>query len=224
MRGESKVRPAFSIFLLVLATLCLAGCPSMWQTATSEESPSAEKLFKTAQEDFEKKDYAKAVQEYERLKSAYPEFKDMPRVYLRIADSFFEQKSYENAIARYLQFVELYPADKDVNRAHFQIGMAYFNQIRSMDLDNRVVKQAAEAFKSLSDNSDAGEWATKAAEKYKECMGKLAEKELYKARSYISTGNYKAARLAAKRVLEEYAKTGHDDEADALLKKIKGKE
>lgn len=223
MRGESKVRRAFSTLLVLLGFLLIAGCPSIWQPTTVEESPSAEALFKAAEEHFEKKDYAKAIEAYERLKSAYPEFKDMPKVYLKIADSFFNQKSYENAVARYLQFLELYPSGKDVNRAHYQIAMAYFNQIKGVDLDNRVVKQAAEAFKSLADNAEGGEWAKKAAEKYKECMGKLAEKELYKARNYISTGNYKAARLAAQRVLENYSKSGHDEEADALLKKIKGK-
>ncbi len=217
------MRRAFSIFVLVLAAMLLTGCPSIWQTTTADESPSPEKLFKTAEEHFEKKDYATAIEVFERLKSAHPEFKDMPQVYMKIADSFFNQKSYENAIARYLQFLELYPAGKEVNRAHFQIAMAYFNQIKGVDLDSRAVRQAAEAFKSLADNTEAGEWAEKAAEKYKECLGKLAERELYTARSYISLGNYKAARLAAKRVLEKYAKSGHDEEADALLKKIKGK-
>lgn len=217
------MRRAFSTFLIVLAAVVLTGCPSIWQPTTTSEPPSPDQLFKTAEEHFQKKDYAKAIEVFERLKSAHPEFKEMPEVYMKIADSFFNQKSYENAIARYLQFLELYPAAKDINRAHFQIAMAYFNQIKGVDLDNRAVKQAAEAFKTLAENPEAGEWAKKAAEKYKECLGKLAEKELYKAGNYISTGNYKAARLAAKRVLEDYAKSGHDEEAEALLKKIKGK-
>ena len=63
----------------------------------------------------------------------------------------------------------------------------------------------------------------KAEEKTRECERKLAEKELYKARSYISLGNYKAARLATQRVLDQYPKLGLDDEAKKLLERIKNK-
>lgn len=217
------MRRAYTTLLLLAAVLFLAGCPSIWQPTAPEESPSAETLFKKAEDQFAKKDYAGAIESYERLSSAYPEFDKMSQVHMRIADSYFNQKSYENATARYLQFLDLYPADKQVNRARFQIAMAYFNQIKGIDRDGRALDQATDAFKSLADNAEAGEWAKKAGEKYKECVGKLAERELYKAAGYISLGKYKAARLAAKRVLEKYSKSGRDAEAEALLKKIKGK-
>jgi hypothetical protein len=47
--------------------------------------------------------------------------------------------------------------------------------------------------------------------------------ELYKARNYISTGQYKSARIAAQRVLDEYAKLGLDKEASDIIGKVKGK-
>ena len=211
-------------FLLVaLLAILLSGCPSWWSSDVKEKNPTPEELFSQGQDKIKQKKYEEGVNILERLKSAYPEFKQMPKVYLVIADSFYDQNSYDKAIARYLQFLELYPGDKEASRARYQIGMAYFKQIKGTDLDNTVVKQAIKAFKAVSEASDPGEWGKKAEEKTRECERKLAEKELYKARSYISLGNYKAARLATQRVLDQYPKLGLDDEAKKLLERIKNK-
>ena len=147
----------------------------------------------------------------------------MPEVYLKIADALFDEKSYDKAIAPYQQFIDLYPGNKEVSRAKFNIGMAYFDQIKNADVDNSVVQTATSAFKALADSPNAGEWAKKAEEKYNECRKKLAEKEMYKAHTMLTVGNYQAARLAAKRVLDEYPKLGYDSDASDLIKSIKGK-
>jgi outer membrane protein assembly factor BamD len=206
-----------------LAVIFLAGCPTLWQTEAVEESASPDKLFSAAEESFDKKDYFRAIELYERLKSAHPDFKKMPEVYLKIADAFYNQKSYENAISRYLQFLDLYPNHESGPRAKYQIGMSYFDQYQGVDKDSRVILQAEEAFKALSNDHNAGEYTKKAEEKFKECRGKLAEKELYKAQTYYNIGKYDAARSAAKRVIEEFPKSGQQEEAQALLKKMEGK-
>jgi len=211
-----------SIFLLCIIGL-LAGCPAIWKADEPDKPASAEQLYKAAEEFFEKKEYSKAIENYERLKSAYPDFKDIPKVYMKIADAFYNDGAYEKAAARYQQFVELYPGHEDVPKAKFNIAMCSFKQIKNTDLDTRIVQRAAELFKALADDPNAGDWAKKAEEKYQECRKKLAEKELYKAKTYISMGNYNAARHAARRVLEEYPKFGFDKEVNEIINKIKNK-
>lgn len=217
------MRRNLSLILVVLIAVLSAGCPLLWKTDMVEKDAGPDKLFKAAEEQFQQKQYADAIDLYKRVKSGYPDFKKMPDVYLKIADALFNQKSYDEAIARYQQFMDLYPGNKEVPRAKFNIGMAYFDQIKNTDLDNSVVQSATKEFKALADNSDAGEWAKKAEEKYNECRKKLAEKEMYKARTELTVGRYQAARLAAKRVLDEYPKLGYDSDAAALIKSIKGK-
>jgi outer membrane protein assembly factor BamD len=217
------VRRKLSVILVTFIAVLAAGCPSLWHTEVVEKDPGPDKLFQAAEDQFQKKQYGEAVDLYERLKSGYPDFKKMPEVYSKIADALFDEKSYDKASARYQQFIELYPGDKRVPRAKFNIGMCYFNQIKNMDLDNSVVQRAAQEFKALADDTNAGEWAKKAEEKYNECRKKLAEKEMYKARTMLTVHNYQAARLAAKRVLDEYPKLGYDSDAAELIKSIKGK-
>ncbi len=217
------VRHIFSVFVIIVAALLCTACPPIWNTETSGKSVGADELYKAAEADFQKKNYKQAIETYERLKSAYPDFEQIPEVYLKIADSFFDQGAYEKAISRYMQFTELYPGHKEIPRAKFQVALAYFNQIKNTDLDSTVVQRAAKSFKTLMDDPNAEDYAKKAEEKYKECQKKLAEKEIYKARTYVNMERYEAARLAAQRVLNEYPKTGFDEEAKQLIDKIKSK-
>jgi outer membrane protein assembly factor BamD len=221
--GIPTVKRGASVIALICLVLLVTGCPIIRNTDGSEKAASADELFKIAEEHFQKKDYVEAVDAYERLMSAYPDFKDAPEVYLKIGDAFFNNGSYDKAIARYRQFVELYPAHKEVPRAKFQIAMGSFNQIKSIDRDSSIIQTAADDFKKLADDPNGGEWSKKAEEKYRRCLQKLGQKELYKARTYISTSNYPAARAAVRRVLDEYSKLGLDDEANELLKKIKNR-
>ncbi|MGB9616022.1 MAG: outer membrane protein assembly factor BamD [Desulfomonilaceae bacterium] len=209
--------------LLILVVICLSGCPSLWNTAATEKNVTPDEMFARAEKLIKEKNYDDAIETLERLKSAHPDYSKIEEVYLKIADAAFEKGSYENAASKYYQFMELYPASKQVPRAKFNVAMCYFKQIKGTDLDNRVIQQAVDAFKTVADDPNAGEWAKKAEEKIRECRRKLAEKELYKAKTYISVGNYKAARVAAQRVLDEYAKVGLDEDAQKLLKSIKNK-
>jgi outer membrane protein assembly factor BamD len=222
-RGSHAVRRKLSLILITFIAVLAAGCPSLWKTDMVEKDPGPDKLFKAAEDHFQKKQYAQAVRGYEALKSGHPDFEKMPEVYLKIADALYDEKSYGKAMAGYHDFIDHYPGNKEVPRAKFNIGMAYFNQIKNTDLDSSVIQRAEAEFKALSENSNAGEWAKKAEEKYKECRKKLAEKEMYKARTMLDVKNYQAARLAAKRVLDEYPKLGYDNDASELIKSIKGK-
>jgi len=217
------VIPRVYIAALSLSVLFLAGCPSVWQSKTATSDSGPEELFKAAQKSFDNKRYSEAGELFQRLKSAHPDFEKMPEVYLRIADAFFNDGKYEEAISRYRQFSELYPNHQDRFRAKYMRGMAFFNQIKGADLDNTVVKRAEDAFKEIMDDSEAGEWATKAKEKYSECRRRLAEKELYKARTAVSMSQYKAARLAAQRVIDDFSELPQVKEAKKILDGLKGR-
>ena len=210
-------------FFTMVATLCVicAGCQAPFQTVKTEKLDSPEKKFQAAEDLCNKKNYVQAMELYDDVKSAYPEFKEMPKVYVKIADCLYDDKRYDKSIGRYFQFVELYPNDKEVPRAKYNIGMALFSQIKNIDLDSRIIQKTAEAFKTLSDDPNAGEWAKKAEEKYRECRQKLAAKEWDKATTYLSMSNKQAAGKSARRILDEYPELGYDDKANALLKKLK---
>lgn len=207
----------------VLIVMMLAGCPSLWHSDTVVKNASADELYREAEDLYKNKDYSRAVEALERLKSGHPDFKKMAEVHLKIADALFNNGSYDKAIARYSQFAELYPSHKETSRAKYYTALAYFNQIKPTDRDSSAIHGATSAFKALVDDPQAGEWGKKANEKLQECRKKLAEKEWDKVRTYVSMGKYQSARVAAKRVLEVYPKLGFDSQANELLKSLKDK-
>jgi outer membrane protein assembly factor BamD len=206
---------------IIITCICLftAGCPSMFNPDNAEKQPSPEELFEKAEAAYDKKNYDSAIELYERLSSAHPDFEKMPIVYEKIADSLYANNEYGRAIARYRQFIELYPTHEHAARAKYMQAMCYFKQIKRMDLDSRFLVMAEKEFKAIKDDQKSGEWAEKAEEKYLECKKKLCEKELYKARTYYSMGKYTSAKVAGKRVLSECSEVGLEKEADKIIKK-----
>lgn len=217
------MKQSVHIVVAAMMALLLTGCPSLWGSKVSDKPPGPEEMYKDAEARFKDKDYTAAAELYERLKTAHPDFEKIPEVYVKIADAYYESGDYEKATSRYHNYIELHPGHEEVPRAKYQVAMCYFQQMQAKDLDSRATAAAAERFKALRDDPDAGKWAKEASKKYDECRKKLAEKELDKANTYVSMGNYRSARLAAKRVLEEYGKLGLDKEAEDFLKSIKGK-
>jgi len=222
-RGSAMVKRVSKEIAVFLTLLALAGCPSIWQTGTSVDNAPPEEMYRNAQNFFEKKDYTQAAEVLERLKSAHPDFSKKAEVHLKIADAFFNDRSFDKAISRYSQFVELFPTHKEVPRAKYQIALSYFEQIKPTDRDSAALQAATNAFKGLVDDPKAAEWAKKAEEKLQECRKMLASKEWYKAGVYEGNGQYKAARMAAQRVLDEYPKLGFDAQANELIKRLKDK-
>ena len=218
------MKERFSCAALVIVLACAAaGCPSIWQTKTPTAQESAQDLYQKAEDLFAKANHKEAIEVYERLKSGHPEFEKIPEVYLKIADAYLKDQNYENAAARYFQFLELYPKHRESDRAKYMIGMSFFNQIKKLDLDDSMVKRAEGAFKKVIDQAESEQWKKKAEEKYQECRKHLAEKELYKARTMWSMSKYKAARLAAQRVLDEFPNAGLEKEAKEIIEKTKNR-
>lgn len=218
------IKSGFRIGVALLLLVCLGGCPTVWTDTKPPHEATAEDLYKEAENRFKDKKFLDASESYQKLKSAYPDFDKMPAVYVKIGDALYANGDYEKAISRYLQFLELYPKHPYVPRVKYYIAMSYFNQIKKLDLDNAIIQKTADAFKSLAADPTAGEWATKAKEKLEECRKMLAEKEMYKARTYWSMGNYKAAAISAQRVVDEFPNLGLDEEAKDLVKRAKSRQ
>lgn len=205
----------------MMAGACLGGCPSFWNTVQVPKESNAEALYKLAEQQYKDGQFTEAAESYEQLKSGHPEFKEMPSVCVKIGDALYAAGNYDRAISRYLQFLELYPTHRFVPRAKYYVALSYFSQIKKTDLDNALIKRAEQSFGELAADPKGGEWAKKAEEKQRECKRMLAEKEFDKANTYYKMGNYSAARVAAKRVLEEYPKLGFDDQAKDIVDRVK---
>jgi outer membrane protein assembly factor BamD len=215
------VKTVFHIAVLIIVGAFLGGCPSVWNAVQAPKESSADDLYQRAEQEYKNGQFTEAVESYERLKSGHPEFKKMPTVCVKIGDGLYAAGDYDRAISRYQQFLELYPTHRFVPRVKYYIALSYFSQIKKTDLDNALIKRAEQCFAELAADPKGGDWAKKAEEKQRDCKRMLAEKEFDKAHTYYKMGNYAAARVAAKRVLEEYPNLGFDDQAKNIVDRVK---
>jgi outer membrane protein assembly factor BamD len=185
-----------------------------------EKTPDADALFNKAVGLYQDHEYEEAIHFFESLKSAYPTFEKMPLVQMRIADSYYRMGEYPKAMAEYRQFITLYPRNANVARAKYMIGMSYYKRKKTIDRDDSVVRRAADVFSQVVKEHGDSQVGKEAEERLLDCRKRLAEKELYKAEVYISMGKYKAAEIAAQRILDDYPGLGFDDDAKAILKSL----
>jgi outer membrane protein assembly factor BamD len=214
-------RRLFLVLIMLIVALPSSGCISIFNTDKPETAPTAEEMFEGAEKQFKDGDYVEAINTYEKLKSAHPEFEKIPLVHLRIGDALFKSKEYDKAAADYTRFVTLHPNDPNVPRARYMTATCHYMQRMSLDRDNTALRHAAMRFKEVMDQYKGTKYGDLAEEKYNECRKELAAKELYNARTYVNMKKYKAARIVARRILEEYGNLGYDDEAKEIIEDVK---
>lgn len=86
----------------------------------SKEAPAGE-LWEDAQAYFNSKKYTDAILKYEELKTKFPDYKDLSKVYLQQARSFSELKKNKEAKLFYNKVKELYPKSKEAKEAESEI-------------------------------------------------------------------------------------------------------
>lgn len=211
-----------ALILISIVFLTATGCKTLFPTVKSSADMTAQEKYERAQELKKDGELRQAVVALERLESAHPDFEKIPQVQLEVAQIWFDMEEYDRAISEFKRFINYNPTHEDAGKAKYMVALAYFNQIKPTDRDDTMVIRAAEEFKAVVDDPAAGDYRDEAREKLLECRRKLADKELYKARTYLTLGKDKAARIAAQRVLDVYPEVGREDEAKAIIKKSKG--
>jgi outer membrane protein assembly factor BamD len=188
---------------LALILVC-SGC-SLFK---AKESESAEELARKGMRQFNKNNYSRALEYFEKLRDWYPFSKFAILAELKIADSHYRLEEWEDAIFAYEEFVELHPRNEAIPYVLYQIGRCYFDRMDTIDRDQSVTRKALEMFKRLNGKYPDNSYALKAEKHINKCLKSLAGHELYVGRFYYKTTHYKAALHRFKAVLSRYPDTG----------------
>lgn len=158
--------------------------------------------------------YDLALERYETIKNKYPLSSEAIEAELEIAETYYLQGSYVESLAYFKSFQDLHPNHSKVDFASFKIAMSHYKQIPStIDRDLTTAAQAVEAFDHFSASHPKSSYAKQASEKRRECLMKLAEKELYVANFYLQRKKYSSAMGRLKFLLQKYPNLGFDEKA-----------
>ncbi len=195
------------IFLLV----CVLGSCS-WSSfnikkyfTKKKPEPSPEELMQEGLDKFYGHKYDDALNAFQKVKERYPFSKYATMAELRVADAHYYEEEYPEAVAAYEDFSRLHPQHPEIPRVLYQIGMCHYKQRLSIDRDQTETRAALEAFERVTKTYPKSEYAKKAQILIMKCKGLLAEHELYVAKFYYRTHQYKAAMFRLETLRNNYS-------------------
>ena len=199
----------YLLLLCLTLTLVCSGC-SLFR---AKESESAEALARKGMRQFNKGNYERALENFEKLRDWYPFSKFAILAELKIADSHYRLQEYEDAIFAYDEFAELHPRNEAIPYVLYQTGRCYFDRMDTIDRDQAVTRKALERFKRLTEKYPDNSYTIKAEKHLNKIHKSLAGHDLYVGRFYYKTKHYKAALYRFKAVLSRYPDTGFHQKA-----------
>lgn len=129
------------------------------------------------------------------------------------AFSYYIAKDYNKAIQNAQRFLSVHPGNKDAPYAYYLIALSYYEQISDVNRDQKITEQAQTALQEVNRRFPQTEYAADARLKLDLVSDHLAGKEMEIGRLYQRSGQWLAAAIRFRNVVEKYDTTSHTAEA-----------
>lgn len=185
---------ASKVKMLLILSFCiiLFSCSGKSKVKPTETF-DAEKVFVSANEQLERKNYDEARAAFLEVKNRDFSRKYAPLAQLKIADSYVKEDSPEMAISEYQKFIESYPDHQYASYAQYQIAMIYFNQIEGPERGYSGAAKALEEFEKLKKTYPRNPYKEEVELKIQKCRNIIADYEFIVGEFYFKKGAYNAA-------------------------------
>ncbi|CAN5212666.1 outer membrane protein assembly factor BamD [soil metagenome] len=135
------------------------------------------------------------------------------RAQLMAAFSYYMNTDYNEAIQGAQRFLSIHPGNKDAPYAYYLIALCYYEQIADVTRDQKITKQALDSLGELIRRYPGTRYAADARLKVDLVNDHLAGKEMEIGRFHQRRGQWLAATLRFRQVVDEYQTTTHTPEA-----------
>jgi outer membrane protein assembly factor BamD len=201
---------------LVAAALILpaAGCArNKVKGDTEYVARDVNTLYSLAKRRLDQGNYLLAAKLFDEVERQHPYSVWARRAQLMSAFSYYMSQSYPEAISSSRRFLTIHPGNKDAAYANYLIAMSYYQQIEDVNRDQKITQQASDAFGELTRRYPGSRYAADARLKLDLINDHLAGKEMEVGRFYQRQGNWLAATLRFRTVIDKYQTTSHTPEA-----------
>jgi outer membrane protein assembly factor BamD len=198
---------------LIATVIGAAGCssvsmPSMpWSRSSLQADPSAEALFAEGTRNFNEKRYARALDNFNRIKTDHPFTPLMTETELKIADAYYLNRQYPEAVNAFKEFQALHPTNENMPFVVLRLGQAHFDQFTATDRDQKNTEIAKGYFETVLTNYPKSPQAEEAKAKLAKTLEYLAEHEFNIAYFYFQQEKYPAARDRFDEIIRKYRPT-----------------
>ena len=170
-------------------------------------------LYDLAKQRLDRGQYIMAAKLFDEVERQHPYSVWARRAQLMSAFSYYMAQSYADAISSSRRFLTIHPGNKDAPYANYLIAMSYYQQIEDVNRDQKITQQASDSFGELMRRYPGSRYASDARLKLDLINDHLAGKEMEVGRFYQRQGNWLAATLRFRTVIDKYQTTSHTPEA-----------
>ena len=210
-RPGRKVLP---IVLIAALALPIGGCA---RTRTKSDVPYIARdvgtLYNTARTRLDQRRYKEAAQLFDEVERQHPYSVWARRAQLMSAYSYYLNRDYTESIQSAQRFLSVHPGNKDAAYAYYLVALGYYEQISDVTRDQKISRQALDALGELMRRYPNTRYAADARLKVDLVNDHLAGKEMEIGRFYETRGQWLAATLRFRTVVDGYQTTTHVPEA-----------
>jgi outer membrane protein assembly factor BamD len=203
-----------TLALIAAAGLSVAGCS---KSNVNADVPYVARdvgtLYSAARERLDRRQYKLAAALFDEVERQHPYSVWARRAQLMGAFSYYLNKDYPQSIASAQRFLAVHPGNRDAPYAYYLVGLCYYEQISDVTRDQRITQQALDSLGELTRRYPNTRYAADARLKIDLVRDHLAGKEMEIGRFYQVRGQWLAASLRFRNVVEQYQMTTHTPEA-----------
>ncbi len=203
------------VALLAVALLApLAGCATSKSKAdTKYVARDVSILYNAARDRLDRGQYKRAAELFDEVERQHPYSVWARRAQLMSAFSYHLAHDYQSSIDSAQRFLSIHPGNKDAPYAYYLVAIDYYAQIEDVTRDQKITQQALDAMGELIRRYPDSAYAADARLKTDLIRDHLAGKEMEIGRFYERRGQWLAASIRFRKVIETYDTTSHTPEA-----------
>jgi outer membrane protein assembly factor BamD len=205
--------------LLLLAMLAvavpLAGCAGRGKAKadTAYVARDVDTLYTAAKERLDQKQYKLAGALFDEVERQHPYSTWARRAQLMSAFSYYLSRDYNESTSSAQRFLSIHPGNKDAPYAYYLIALNYYEQIADVTRDQKITQQALDALGEIIRRYPTSRYAADARLKVDLVRDHLAGKEMEVGRFYQRRGQWLAAVVRFRKVVDEYDTSSHTPES-----------
>lgn len=170
-------------------------------------------LYATAKDRLDRRQYTVAAILFDEVERQHPYSPWARRAQLMSAFSYYMGRDYTKSIESAQRFLAIHPGNKDAPYAYYLIALDYYEQISDVTRDQKITQQALTAMNDVIRRYPDTRYAADARLKIDLINDHLGGKEMEIGRFYQRRGQWLAATVRFRKVVDEYQSTSHTPEA-----------
>ena len=214
MLTKTLTRIGAATTLVLIASPVLTGCSTSKNKAdTLYVARDVSTLYNSGKARLDRGQYKLAAALFDEVERQHPYSPWARRAQLMSAFSYYMNRDYPESIAASQRFLSIHTGNKDAPYAYYLIALCYYEQIADVTRDQKITQQALDALGELIRRYPQSRYAADARLKVDLVNDHLAGKEMEIGRFHQRRGQWLAATLRFRTVIDKYQTTTHTPEA-----------